>query len=862
MTRQIRGAIRALIIAAALACTGVLALAPKIAEASKSNVPISQVEDFDKAKKLYEDGKFSDAGNLLGQVLMRYAKQFGEGTNDYAVIANLLAESYRQQGRYSEAEPLYRRALAINDKAGGPKLQELATNLNDLALLYVSEGRYSEAEPLYRRALAINEKSLGPNHPEVATNLNNLAMLYLRQGRYGEAEPLSNRALAILDKSLGRGHPNVARFLNGLAELYRNQGRYAEAELLYRRALAISEKSFGPDHPDTAINLNNLALLYVSQGRYSEAEPLYERSQAIVEKSLGPDHPNVARSLNNLAELYRRQGRYAEALRLVRTATERGFVVRWVHLATLYGAREAGLVEDTDAVRESFSVVQKASSSAASAALGQLVVRFAARSGDLARLVRAEQDLAASDDQLEKAVLAEVSKAPSERNKEKEQALRDELDKTTKSLGNVRTELAARFPDYVALSKPQVIPLADAQSLLGEDEALVVLDLAAPDAMDDYVWALTRNSAVWKKIGTGKGEIAHEVAALRSQLDPNKNKPFDAELAHRLYGQTFGPIEDVIAGKHQLLLVLSGALTSLPPQVLITTDPAGKTLKSYDWLIRHYSVTVLPSVSSLKVLTSGSAKSAADKPMTGYGDPVFKNDESGNGTRAAASRGYGNYYRGLVADDDALREALPALPETATELQSVAKSVGADASDIKVGEAATVTAVKQAHLDQYRIVYFATHALVAGEVEKFAKIKAEPALVLSLPNQPTELDDGLLKASEVAQLKLDADIVVLSACNTAAGDKPGAEALSGLARAFFYAGARSLIVSHWPVESDAAVKLMTSTFTAMGKDPKLTPSQALTKSMLAMIDDPSDPDAANPSYWAPFVVVGEARPAR
>jgi CHAT domain-containing protein len=148
----------------------------------------------------------------------------------------------------------------------------------------------------------------------------------------------------------------------------------------------------------------------------------------------------------------------------------------------------------------------------------------------------------------------------------------------------------------------------------------------------------------------------------------------------------------------------------------------------------------------------------------------------------------------------------------------VAASVGAKKTDLKLGDAATETAVKQARLDQFRIIYFATHALVAGEVEQYAKIKAEPALALSLPDIPTTLDDGLLTASEVAELKLDADMVVLSACNTASGDKPGAEALSGLARAFFYAGARSLIVSHWPVDSAAAVKLMTSTFAAMAKD--------------------------------------------
>ena len=123
-----------------------------------------------------------------------------------------------------------------------------------------------------------------------------------------------------------------------------------------------------------------------------------------------------------------------------------------------------------------------------------------------------------------------------------------------------------------------------------------------------------------------------------------------------------------------------------------------------------------------------------------------------------------------------------------------------------------MTAVKKQPLDNYRVVYFATHALVAGEVEKFAKVKAEPALVLSIPDKPSEEDDGLLRASDIAMLKLNADFVVLSACNTAAGDKPGAEALSGLARAFFYAGAKSLLVSNWEVDSESTVALMTDLF--------------------------------------------------
>jgi CHAT domain-containing protein len=151
------------------------------------------------------------------------------------------------------------------------------------------------------------------------------------------------------------------------------------------------------------------------------------------------------------------------------------------------------------------------------------------------------------------------------------------------------------------------------------------------------------------------------------------------------------------------------------------------------------------------------------------------------------------------------------------------------------------------------VVYFATHGLVAGDIKGLA----EPSLALTLPKEPSDLDDGLLTASEVAQLKLNADWVVLSACNTIAGDKPGAEALSGLARAFFYAGARALLVSHWAVESNAAMRLTTSTFDIMKSDPTLGHAEALRRAMLAYMNDATDPLNAYPALWAPFVVVGE-----
>jgi CHAT domain-containing protein len=199
------------------------------------------------------------------------------------------------------------------------------------------------------------------------------------------------------------------------------------------------------------------------------------------------------------------------------------------------------------------------------------------------------------------------------------------------------------------------------------------------------------------------------------------------------------------------------------------------------------------------------------------------------------------------------------LPGTRKEVEGIANALRIDPSDIKLGLDATETAVKTAKLDDYRIVYFATHGLVAGDPEMFEKGKAEPALALSIPDKPSELDDGFLFASEVAQLKLNADWVVLSGCNTAAGDKPGAEALSGLARAFFYAGARSLLVSHWEVDDKVTASLMTKVFLLAKENPKLSHGEALQLAMLSIINEASSEEDLHPRWWAPFVVVGETR---
>jgi CHAT domain-containing protein len=427
-----------------------------------------------------------------------------------------------------------------------------------------------------------------------------------------------------------------------------------------------------------------------------------------------------------------------------------------------------------------------------------------------------------------------------------------------------------------------------------------------PTPEETFVWVVTKTSARWVRSELGPTALAQQVAALRCGLDAaawddganrcsglkanyksadanaGKPLPFDARRAHELYWALFGQVEDLIKDKH-LLILPSGPLTALPFHVLITQKPAGAVpfdatgYAGADWLIKRHPITVLPSVASLKALRQFAKASKAARPFIGFGNPLLVGpngddkraweQQTCNGSAASmhvASRGIRaaipTFFRSGLANVEEVRAQYP-LPETADELCAVAQSSGAGREAVYLGEKATESTIKalstNGTLAGARVVHFATHGLLAGETEMLGASKAEPALLLTPPTEASEEDDGLLTASEITQLKLDADWVVLSACNTASSssDKPGAEALSGLARAFFYAGARAMLVSHWAVNSDATVKLITKAFDEIKADPRVGRAEALRRSMLTLVVGGGS--NAHPANWAPFVVVGE-----
>jgi CHAT domain-containing protein len=213
--------------------------------------------------------------------------------------------------------------------------------------------------------------------------------------------------------------------------------------------------------------------------------------------------------------------------------------------------------------------------------------------------------------------------------------------------------------------------------------------------------------------------------------------------------------------------------------------------------------------------------------------------------------------------DSAELAMLPRLPDTADEMRSIARALHADPErDVFVGPAASERTLRTVGLGDRRVIAFATHGLVPGDLNGLT----EPALALSAPAFAGGEGDGLLTMDEVLTLRLDADWVVLSACNTAAGNGAGAESVSGLGRAFFYAGARALLVSNWPVETTSARTLTTDLFRRQAANPALGRAEALRQAELALIDgaglvDPATQKTqfsyAHPIFWAPFALVGD-----
>ena len=816
---------------------------------------------------LYEDlGQYSLAETLYLRSLKIREKLFGLEHTEVAKILNNLGLLYYSQSRYAEAEQLYNRSLAIEEKASGFEHPQVATSLNNIALLLHTIGQYTQAEPLYIRSLKIRERAYGQDHRDVAGSLHNLARLYATLGRYDEAERFQSRSLRVWEKLLGPEHPDVATGLDSLASLHTELGHYAQVEPYLLRSVAIREKALGSEHPDVAASLNNLALHYHNQGRTTLAEQAYKRALLIQRKILGPHHSDVATTLSNLSWFYITQNRLTSGLDTIRQSTDilakrtqtsaeniasprinehAGRAITFAVHASLIGKLLPAANDRPKLIAEAFAIAQHARMGDTGAALAQMAARASAGSGVLSQMMREQQDAVAAWRQFDKQLIDALGKPAHQRNASAEQALRQRLAVTDARITTLNAELQRDFPEYRELISPEPLAVDDAQQLLGPDEALLSYLVTSKETL---LWIIRPGGAEMIRLEVGSEALGKQVAMLRQGVDIFDGLPdFPHAAAYALYQSVFAPAVPHLAGAKHVMVVADGPLQSLPFGILLSAELPPKAEKDNPWLIRQYAFTNLPAVTSLRALRRFGKKREATEPFMGFGDPMFRGTREDARSVSVAKL----FARGVLADTREVSR-MARLPETADELKAIAKTLKAVDNTIRLREAATEQQVKQTNLEPYRVLAFATHGLMSGDFKGLA----EPALALTPPEAPSELDDGLLTASEVAGLKLNAEWVILSACNTAAADgKPGAEGFSGLTKAFFYAGSQTLLVSHWAVDSVATVALTTRMFAEAQKG--IGRAEALRRSMLALIDHPTDAMMRHPAMWAPFVVVGE-----
>jgi CHAT domain-containing protein len=821
------------------------------------------------------------------------------------------------RGRYADAEAAYHKSAVFYTNAiptmsqweSKPAEGEMERFV-DWATAFegrvkVKQGRVGEGEADVRRALLSRLSKSGKFHADTAGILAVFVYVIQEQGRYAEAEQLQREVVGIY-KGLGYGDDSnqVVNANVFLAQILNLERKYEEATKLYDQVDVWTAK-WEPERRERVSGGLARVSIMLTQGNYDNALEIAQRSYEREKARSGDKSLNTAVSRGYYAVTLARKGRTAEALQAFKeslpviqtasggsdddsgsTAAAREGRARFVMEGYLRTLALNPAAAPPNVAEETFAYADLLRGQAVQRALQASSARASVSNPELAKLMRASQDT-------EKRIGAAVATLnnlltlpPAEREEKAVRTTQAEIAALQASRAQTMSEIAKKFPDYGNLVNPPPPNAGDLQKQLADDEALLSFYFGR---FDSFVWAVRKGAPVqFARLKMTLGDLNATVTKLREALEPKAAMisdipAFDVKLASQLYDDLLKPLEGSWKPAKNLVVVTNGALGLLPLSLLPTApaevktddDPLFASYRNVPWLARTHAVTLVPSAAALQTLRKLPPGKASRQDLVAFGDPYFSKEQAEDAAKtdkpvqvADAS----NVTRGvplkrrnspqLEGVDSAQLGQLPRLPDTSDELTSIALALQADPTKVlNLGKEANEKKVKEMDLSGFKIVAFATHGLVPGELDGLT----QPALALSAPDLADGSGDGLLTMEEILSLKLDADWVVLSACNTGAGAGAGAEAASGLGRAFFYAGTRALLVTNWSVHSQSARELVTDLFKRQAADPKLTRGEALRQAMMALADGPGYLGAdgktefayAHPLFWAPYSIIGD-----
>lgn len=841
--------------------------------------------------------------------------QAGQG-GEWAPVLSAITEAVvlDASGRWQESERYTQQAIGAfrNARLESRYLTWIESQQVMLVRTLAAQGRLTEAEVEARDILKSLLSKNGRDSAATAAGVGSLADVLVAQGRYVEAERLAKIALEIYDKvGAGRASWVAGGARQRIGRILTWQGKWSEAVQQFEHARAeMATNSFIYEASAAGIDL---PIALIKSGRAQEALALLlvaiERRKA----RLGEEHYWVAEARGILAIGLAAIGRKADALstcqavsplllsgsrhsedvgETIPARTQRLTMILETCISLLDELRgyRHGEGAGIDVAGEAFRLAEVARSGTVQGAVRAAAARAAVREAALADLVRREQDASQQVRALYSSLGTMLSLPPDQQDQGVVRKLRSQVEVLKEARSALGREIEKKFPDYSELVAPKQPTVEQARAQLRPGEALIVTYVASDRT---YVWAIPPDGAVeFISVPLGQKALEGIVTKLRQALDPSARTlggipEFDLRLGHELYVALLEPVKGAWQQAESLLIVAHGPLGRLPFSLLPTSPvvlgpertPLFANYHAVPWLVRTHAVTMLPSVGSLIAVRTMPAGDASRRAFIGFGDPYFSPEQAARAAQQSASLSGAVQTTGatptttamlidlrssprLRGFDSSRLAMLPRLPDTAEEIKSLAVTMRADPStEVFLGGRANEQAVKKANLSRYRVVAFATHGLVPGDLDGLT----QPALALSHPEVAKVEGDGLLTMDEILGLRLDADWVVLSACNTASGNGSGSEAVSGLGRAFFYAGARALLVSNWQVETTSARALTTDIFRRQQANAALTRAKALQQTMNMLIDEGvlTDPTGkvifsyAHPIFWAPFTLVGD-----
>lgn len=826
-----------------------------------------------------------DAANLRNRLVQVAGDHSLEVSGDDFNSYGQLTESARVEAsrrNFGAAEGHYRRALAILTKVFGDRSPSVGLLLMELALQVSNQERFEEASALFRRADPIIQSAGGAS--DRARLLLYLAFDAANRGRFDEALEFADNAATGWrdlvnqggvaadqvgsDRTLATVRGQLAFALDLAAEMALRTGNLAAADAAVSEAAGIVGELPGLPPWWRAEVLTTMGELRAAQGRMDAANSSFRAALILQERFFGSTAPTAMTYLV-IGRVFAEQKRYGESVRAFRLALDilrKDEVARsevivdqiapFVVAANAVAESDPGQRAQLDA--EIFEATQLIGKSLVDDTVNRVAARLASAAPAIAGLVDELERARRERDAARLALAQEVSLPNDQRGSQRENALMNQINTASAKAEALTKRIVGEFPDYAKFANPGPVSLADAQNALRGEESLVLVEAGRERS---FVVLVRKDRLIARPMGLDAGTLAQDIAALRRAFVVRERaiQPFDMGKSYTLYRSIFGAVEGGLAGVNHLIVVPTGALASLPLGLLVTQNPKSLGARDYagaDWLLKRTAISDVPSARAFISLREQAASPPGSRPLLAIANPNFAGTP-----RAAAGRG--SPVSGLDALERQCRDegpvppqllrALAPLPDTADEVRKISAILKADNGAILTGVDATEPRVRAMPLGDYRVLYFATHGLLPTAL----RCQSEPALVLSPPPQAaaTRDTDGVLDASEVAQLRLNAQLVVLSACNTATGGGQfGGKSLSGLAGAFFHAGAHSVLASHWEVPSAQTVQLMTGLFERLGPNLSGGVADALRQSQLALV---AKAQTAHPFFWAAFTLIGD-----